>query len=79
MPTFEFAGKTSLVTGASSGLGAEFARQLAARAGRQHARAQLNGRNASTSMTRGRITPTGRWPGHPGRVEAGTVLHGRSH
>jgi uncharacterized protein len=31
MPPFEFAGTNSLVTGASSGLGAEFARQLAAR------------------------------------------------
>jgi short-subunit dehydrogenase len=31
MPPFDFAGKTSLVTGTSSGLGAEFARQLAAR------------------------------------------------
>jgi short-subunit dehydrogenase len=31
MPPFDFAGKKSLVTGASSGLGAEFARQLAAR------------------------------------------------
>lgn len=32
MPPFDFAGANSLVTGASSGLGAEFARQLAARA-----------------------------------------------
>lgn len=31
MPPFDFAGTNSLVTGASSGLGAEFARQLAAR------------------------------------------------
>jgi short-subunit dehydrogenase len=31
MPPFDFAGANSLVTGASSGLGAEFARQLAAR------------------------------------------------
>jgi short-subunit dehydrogenase len=31
MPPFEFAGTNSLVTGASGGLGAEFARQLAAR------------------------------------------------
>ena len=31
MPSFDFAGTTSLVTGASSGLGAEFACQLAAR------------------------------------------------
>src|SRR5215469_12160806 len=30
-PAFDFAGKTSLVTGASSGLGEQFARQLAAR------------------------------------------------
>ena len=31
MPAFDFAGTTSLVTGASSGLGEQFARQLAAR------------------------------------------------
>ena len=31
MPPFDFAGTTSLVTGASSGLGEQFARQLAAR------------------------------------------------
>jgi len=31
MPAFDFAGATSLVTGASSGLGEQFARQLAAR------------------------------------------------
>lgn len=31
MPSFDFAGTTSLVTGASSGLGEQFARQLAAR------------------------------------------------
>src|SRR5262252_6382511 len=31
MPPFDFAATTSLVTGASSGLGAEFARQLARR------------------------------------------------
>ncbi|HKR67474.1 MAG TPA: SDR family NAD(P)-dependent oxidoreductase, partial [Streptosporangiaceae bacterium] len=31
MPPFDFARRTSLVTGASSGLGLEFARQLAGR------------------------------------------------
>jgi len=31
VPAFDFAGTTSLVTGASSGLGEQFARQLAAR------------------------------------------------
>ena len=31
MPAFDFEGTTSLVTGASSGLGEQFARQLAAR------------------------------------------------
>lgn len=33
MPPFDVAGTNSLVTGASGGLGAEFARQLAARGG----------------------------------------------
>ena len=31
MPAFHYAGTTSLVTGASSGLGEQFARQLATR------------------------------------------------
>jgi short-subunit dehydrogenase len=31
MPAFRYAGTTSLVTGASSGLGEQFARQLATR------------------------------------------------
>jgi len=33
MPAFDFGGTTSLVTGASSGLDEQFARQLAARGG----------------------------------------------